>query len=382
MSSTIKAAVNNHFVSADQAGASPLVANRAVAQNWEKFNVIHNSDNTVSFLSIANNKYVTADLNQGTKLIARASTIQAWEKFRKIDRGNGKTALQAVANNLYVSVDLNQGSILYANRTSASGWEEFIVSASDSAPAPAPDNWSLVWSDEFDGADGTAPDPSKWGYDIGGHGWGNKEKQYYTNSTKNAYQDGSGHLVIKAIKENINGMSYSSARLVSKNKGDWMYGKFVVRAKLPYGKGIWPAIWMLPTNYEYGGWPASGEIDIMEQRGSDPLKVMGTVHFGNPWKYIGSNYTLPDNGYHDYSVEWEPNQIRWYVDGKLYQTRNSNEWFSSGGSSPAPFNKKFHFLLNLAVGGDFDGDPDGSTIFPQTMMIDFVRVYSRNTVTK
>ncbi|WP_127508530.1 glycoside hydrolase family 19 protein [Paenibacillus humicus] len=149
MSSTIKAAVNNHFVSADQAGASPLIANRTVAQNWEKFNVIHNSDNTVSFLSIANNKYVTADLNQGTKLIARASTIQAWEKFRKIDRGNGKIALQAVANNLYVSVDLNQGSVLYANRNSASGWEEFIVSASNTAPASAQSGSFIVTEDQF-----------------------------------------------------------------------------------------------------------------------------------------------------------------------------------------------------------------------------------------
>ncbi|NBD24810.1 carbohydrate-binding protein [Paenibacillus glycinis] len=240
------------------------------------------------------------------------------------------------------------------------------------------DNWRLVWSDEFDGANGSPPDPGKWGYDIGGSGWGNNEKQNYTDSTKNAYLDGTGHLVIKAIRENSNGMPYSSARLVSTNKGDWTYGKFEARAKLPRGKGMWPAIWMLPTDWKYGAWPISGEIDIMEQRGSDPLKVMGTIHFGNPWKYIGSSYTLPDEGYHVYAVEWEPNEIRWYVDGNLYQTRQASEWYSSGGPSPAPFNQRFHFLLNLAVGGNFDGDPDGSTSFPQTMTIDYVRAYARD----
>jgi beta-glucanase (GH16 family) len=243
--------------------------------------------------------------------------------------------------------------------------------------------WRLVWSDEFSGPSGSPPDPAKWGYDIGGNGWGNNEKQYYTDSTKNSYLDGSGHLVIKAIKEKINGMSYSSARLVSTKKGDWTYGKFEVRAKLPHGKGMWPAIWMLPTDWEYGAWPISGEIDIMEQRGSDPLKVHGTIHFGNPWKYIGSSYTLPDAGYHVYAVEWEPNEVKWFVDGNLFQTRQSSEWYSSGGASPAPFNKRFHFLLNLAVGGNFDGDPDGATVFPQTMIVDYVRAYEgdRNTGT-
>ncbi len=152
----------------------------------------------------------------------------------------------------------------------------------------ADSRWRLVWSDEFSGISGSAPDPGKWGYDTGGTGWGNNEKQYYTDSTNNAYLDGSGHLVIKAIKENKNGMPYTSARLVSRNKGDWTYGRIEARSKLPTGKGLWPAIWMLPTDWEYGTWPISGETDIMEQRGSDPLKVHGTIHFGNLWKYIGA----------------------------------------------------------------------------------------------
>gem|GEM_PF-221833 len=256
------------------------------------------------------------------------------------------------------------------------------TAGSSTPPASSQDTWHLVWNDEFSGNSGAAPDQSKWGYDLGGGGWGNNEKEYYTNSTNNAYLDGSGHLVIKAIKENIGGLPYSSARLVSRTKGDWTYGKFEVRAKLPAGKGMWPAIWMLPTDWAYGSWPTSGEIDIMEQRGSAPLTVMGTIHFGTPWTYIGGDYTLPDAGYHIYGMEWDPSQIRWYVDGNLYQTRNASEWFSSGGPSPAPFDKRFHFLLNLAVGGNFDGDPDGSTVFPQSMMVDYVRVYDHsNTIT-
>jgi hypothetical protein len=150
MLSQIKSAFNNQFVCADNQGASPLVANRGTAQEWETFNVINNSDRTISFQAVANNKYVTADLNQETKLIARATEIQAWEKFRKIDRGNGKIALQAVANNMYVSADLNNGAVLYANRPSASGWEEFFISSgsgSGSAPS-APQTEGFVVSEQ------------------------------------------------------------------------------------------------------------------------------------------------------------------------------------------------------------------------------------------
>ncbi|MGF7032626.1 beta-glucanase (GH16 family) [Paenibacillus mucilaginosus] len=267
------------------------------------------------------------------------------------------------------------------------------ASAAPAAEAAPTDPWNLVWSDEFNGANGSAPDAAKWSYDIGtgiNGGWGNNERQYYTDSRKNSYiQD--GRLVIKALAESYGGRNYTSARLVTRNKGDWTYGRMVVRAKLPAGnptqlQGIWPAIWMLPTDNVYGTWPVSGEIDIMEMVGrestsSSSQKVWGTLHFGNPWKYINSSYTITNNstnqGFHEYAVEWDPDQIRWYVDSQLFQTRSASEWYSSGAPSPAPFNQRFHLLLNLAVGGDWPGDPTASTVLPQTMEVDYVRVYQR-----
>ncbi|WP_426446548.1 RICIN domain-containing protein [Paenibacillus sp. S-38] len=267
------------------------------------------------------------------------------------------------------------------------------ASAVPAAEAAPTDSWNLVWSDEFSGANGSAPDSAKWSYDLGtgiNGGWGNNERQYYTDSRKNSYiQD--GRLVIKALAESYGGRNYTSARLVTRNKGDWTYGRMVVRAKLPAGspaqlQGIWPAIWMLPTDNVYGTWPVSGEIDIMEMVGRESAsaasqKVWGTLHFGNPWKYINSSYTITNNstngGFHDYAVEWDPDQIRWYVDNQLFQTRSASEWYSSGGASPAPFNQRFHLLLNLAVGGDWPGDPTASTVLPQTMEVDYVRVYQR-----
>lgn len=238
--------------------------------------------------------------------------------------------------------------------------------------------YDLVWHDEFEYTG--APDPDKWGYDIGGHGWGNNELQYYTNSEKNAYVD-NGILEIKAIKESINGNDYSSARLISKGKGDWLYGKIVVRAQLPTGRGTWPAIWMLPTDWEYGGWPKSGEIDIMEHVGYDQGKVHGTVHT-DAFNHLkgtqkGGSVNVPkaSEDFHEYSIEWDENKIDFFIDGVWYYAFSN----TSNGSSEWPFDKRFHLLLNIAVGGSWGGvqgvDP---TVFPQSMKVDFVRVYQKS----
>lgn len=188
--------------------------------------------------------------------------------------------------------------------------------------------------------------------------------------------------MISALRENYRGSRYTSARLVTKNKGDWLYGRFEIRAKLPYGQGIWPAIWMLPTDWEYGGWPISGEIDIMELVGHEPGTVYGTIHYGNPHTYTGAHYSLPAgqtfaDDYHVFALEWEPGEIRWYVDGYPYQTQT--EWFTSStkGVYPAPFDKRFHLILNVAVGGVWPGYPDETTVFPQVMSVDYVRVYQK-----
>ncbi|MGE6753457.1 carbohydrate binding domain-containing protein [Rossellomorea sp. NPDC071047] len=252
--------------------------------------------------------------------------------------------------------------------------------------------WSLMWHDEFNQ---TEIDRGKWTFDIGNGytdangqfipGWGNNEKQYYTDRPENA-KTKDGKLVITAKEEEYEGYSYTSARLKTKGLFSKTYGKFEMKASLPVGKGYWPAFWMLPEDDRYGGWAASGEIDILEAQGSNPHEAIGTIHYGESWpnnKYTGAHYAFEDGSTiadeHVYSVEWEPGEIRWYVDGKLRQTQNN--WYSKGtGTSanftyPAPFDQPFHMLLNLAIGGNFDGDPTEDTMFPQSMNVDYVRVY-------
>jgi beta-glucanase (GH16 family) len=244
--------------------------------------------------------------------------------------------------------------------------------------------WTLVWSDEFDGPQ---IDTTKWNFVDKGDGFGNNELEYYTPRPENAYIE-NGSLIIKALKESYQGNSYTSAKMFTQNKGDWTYGRIEVKTKLPYGQGIWPAIWMMPTDYAlYGGWPGCGEIDIMEYLGHQTGTVYGTLHYGNPWKHTGSSYTLPDgkqfcDDYHVFALEWQPGEFRWYVDGILYQTQN--DWFCKDPKEaleytyPAPFDRQFYLQLNLAVGGTWPGNPNDSTVFPQTMTVDYVRVYKYN----
>jgi beta-glucanase (GH16 family) len=232
-----------------------------------------------------------------------------------------------------------------------------------------------VWADEFS-TDG-APDPAKWGYDIGGSGWGNNELQYYTNSTNNA-SVANGRLSITARKEFRDGKNYTSARLVTKNKGDFLNGRIEVRAKLPSGRGTWPAIWMLPTDWEYGNWPNSGEIDIMEHVGYDPTRVHFSIHTEayNHTKGTqkSTNRIIPTamSEFHKYRVDWTPYAVRGYFDDEFVF-----EFVNEGrGSSTWPFDKKFHLLLNLAIGGSWGGvNGVDDTIFPIIFEIDYVRVY-------
>lgn len=234
----------------------------------------------------------------------------------------------------------------------------------------------LVWSDEFNYAG--APDSAKWNFDLGGHGWGNNELQYYTNDTKNVRVE-NGRLIIEARKDSLENRAYTSSRVVSKHKGDWLYGRIEVRAKLPKGKGTWPAIWMLSTDWKYGGWPASGEIDIMEHVGYDPNVIHGTIHTEayNHVKQTQKEGTVTVPGsqddFHIYTVEWRENKMEFYADNKLYHTvvRDPNDDFKGW-----PFDQKFHLLMNLAVGGNWGGAKGvDESIWPQRMEIDYVRVY-------
>ncbi|MBL7972494.1 MAG: glycoside hydrolase family 16 protein [Prolixibacteraceae bacterium] len=241
-------------------------------------------------------------------------------------------------------------------------------------------DYELVWSDEFNYAG--LPDSKKWSFDTDGNasGWGNNEAQFYTSSRLKNAEVKDGVLRINAIKEDFEGKKYTSARLVTRTKGDWLYGKVEVRAKLPDGRGMWPAIWMLPTDWTYGGWPASGEIDIMENVGYDPFVIVGTAHT-QAYNHVqgtqkSGTINIPDcyTEFHNYILEWEANEYRIYVDSKLFFTfRNEKTGFQAW-----PFDKRFHLLLNVAVGGNWGGAKGiDDSIFPRTMLVDYVRVYQR-----
>ena len=240
----------------------------------------------------------------------------------------------------------------------------------------------LVWADEFN--EEGMPDTLKWGYDLGDGcpevcGWGNNELQYYTDRSENARVE-RGHLVVEAHREPYENKDYTSTRLVSKNKGDWQYGYIEVRAKLPKGTGTWPAIWMLPTKWEYGGWPSSGEIDIMEHVGYNHGYVHGTVHTKAYNHGIGTQrgdsvlVEDPDKAFHIYAIEWTPEKIDFLADGKTYNSFANEE----SGFEAWPFDKPFHLLLNMAVGGDWGGAMGvDTTIWPRRMEVDYVRVYRK-----
>lgn len=241
-------------------------------------------------------------------------------------------------------------------------------------------DYELVWSDEFNYSG--LPDSKKWSYDTGENasGWGNNEAQHYTADRLKNAEVKNGFLNITAVKEDFEGKKYTSARLITKGKGDWLYGKIEVRAKLPDGRGMWPAIWMLPTDWIYGGWPASGEIDIMENVGYDPYVIVGSAHTEsyNHVKGTHKNGTIKIadcyTEFHNYIVEWEAKEYRVYVDDKLYFTfKNENTGYKAW-----PFDKRFHLLLNVAVGGNWGGAQGiDDSIFPRTMTVDYVRVYQR-----
>lgn len=238
--------------------------------------------------------------------------------------------------------------------------------------------WVKVWSDEFNYRG--LPDSTKWGYDVGGSGWGNNELQYYTSKRAENARVLDSVLVIEARKEQWSNRNYTSARLVTRNKGDWTYGRFEIRAKLPAGRGTWPAIWMLPTKGTYGtgGWPDNGEIDIMEHVGYDDGNIHGSTHCKMYYFKIGTQKTatirIPDatSSFHVYALEWNKDKIDMYVDNTKYFTvLNENKGWEAW-----PFDKDFHLILNIAIGGDWGGSKGvDDNIFPQWLAVDYVRVY-------
>jgi beta-glucanase (GH16 family) len=258
-----------------------------------------------------------------------------------------------------------------------------VSGASDAAHQKVNPNWKLVWSDEFDG---DSLDTTKWNYEIDGKGGGNGELEYYTDKPENIHLE-NGHLLITAIKNGTDSEGkthkFTSARITTKGKFSTKYGRFEARIKVPTGKGVWPAFWLMPEDSTYGGWASSGELDIMEEVGDKPNTAFGTIHYGDKWPrnvHTGDKYILPSgilaDDWHVYAVEWEEGVIRWYIDGNLYETQT--KWYTKAAPFPAPFDQNFYIILNFAVGGAWPGKPSADTPFPQTMDVDYVRVYQPN----
>jgi beta-glucanase (GH16 family) len=247
-----------------------------------------------------------------------------------------------------------------------------VAGCSSSTEAPAR---TLVWEDEFNGAAGQLANSANWKFDVGAD-WGNAQLEYDTDRASNASLDGNGHLVITARREQFQGKQYTSARLITLGKQSFKYGRIEGRMKLPRGRGMWPAFWMLGTDFPNVGWPQTGEIDIMENRGQEPSTVIGSLH--GPGYSAGAARTRAktlssarlDNDFHIYAVEWSPEKVEHFIDGTLYFTSTPADV-----KGPWVFDKPFFLILNVAVGGNFVGAPNEFTTFPQAMVIDWVRVY-------
>ena len=261
--------------------------------------------------------------------------------------------------------------------------EEEVVSQNNETNDWEIEGWNIVWQDEFDK---DSLDLTKWSRETGGHGWGNNELQYYTDSDSNSYVE-NGNLVVKAevVSQGIGSSKglryYSSARLRTYGKGDWKYGRIEVKAKVASGQGIWPAIWMLPTDWLFGGWPSSGEIDIMEHVGYDLGVVHGSVHTEaynhkiNTQRSSARKIANVDTEFHVYSIIWDKDKISFFIDDVQYFLFENDQ---QGNYKTWPFDQRFHLLINIAVGGDWPGNPDNSTNFPRTMLVDYVRVYEKS----
>ncbi|MFM7839695.1 MAG: family 16 glycosylhydrolase [Chitinophagaceae bacterium] len=285
-------------------------------------------------------------------------------------RGADQEFYVQLSNPVNCSLDQSKATVVLINKNLL-----FLpVDTAGYASASSYPGLSLIWQDEFSG---TALNGDNWDFDLGNNnGWGNNELEYYTNSTNNAFVS-SGHLIIEARQERSGNFNYTSARLISKGKKEFQYGRIDIRAKLPKGKGIWPALWMLGKNISSVNWPACGEIDILEMLGQEPQKIYASTHWGlntAGHKYYTTSFQSSagsfDEKFHVYSLLWTVDQIRILVDDREFYRLDK-----AGFTDTYPFDKPFFFLLNVAVGGNWPGSPDATTPFPQRMFIDYIRVF-------
>ena len=376
----IRATSTGLFVSADQNRGTwaPLVADRSAVDAWEQFQVVDAGGGFIAFRSIGTGLFVSADQARAAfaPLVADRPSIGTWEQFTWSDLAGGAFTLRGRALNRFVSADLNRGAQLVCDRTAAGAWEQFTWGAvSAPPPAGAPPGFSrLVWSDEFNGSTISS---ANWGFDLGNSGFGNNELQNYTSRSENA-RIVNGMLVIEARRENLGGSAYTSARLKTQGKQSFGINTWVeARINAPEGQGIWPAFWMLGNSISTVGWPSCGEIDIMEIQGQNPFRNFGTIHWadvnGNHASFGGTfnSSSSLTAGFHTYAMSRTGTSIKWYIDRVQYAEAN----ISGGINSTSEFQGPFFILLNVAVGGNFVGSPDGSTVFPQQMQVDWVRVW-------
>jgi beta-glucanase (GH16 family) len=376
----IRASANGLIVSADQNRGTwaPLVADRSTVDAWEQFQVVDGGGGFIAFRSIGTGLFVSADQNRANALVADRGAIGTWEQFTWTDIAGGAFTLKGRALNRFVSADLARASFapLVCDRQAASTWEQFTWGAvGTQAPAGAPPGFSrLVWSDEFNG---TSISTANWGFDLGNGGFGNNELQNYTSRPENARVQ-NGMLIIETRRESLGGSAYTSARLKTQGKQSFGINTWVeARINAPEGQGIWPAFWMLGNSISTVGWPSCGEIDIMEIQGQNPFRNFGTIHWadaGGQHVSFGGIYNSSTSltaGFHTFAISRTGSSIKWYVDRIQYAEAN----ISGGINSTSEFQSPFFILLNVAVGGNFVGSPDGTTVFPQQMQVDWVRVW-------
>jgi hypothetical protein len=376
----IRASANGLFTSADQNRGTwaPLVADRTAVDAWEQFQVVDAGGGFIAFRSIGTGLFVSADQARAAwaPLVADRATIGTWEQFTWSDIAGGAFTLRGRATNRFVSADLNRGAEDVSDLLADRMWEQLRGGAVGSQPpAGAPPGFpNLRWSDEFNGS---TISTANWGFDLGGGGWGNNELQNYTSRTENA-RIANGMLVIETRRENCGGNAYTSARMKTQGKQSFGINTWVeARINAPEGQGIWPAFWMLGNSISTVGWPSCGEIDIMEIQGQNPFRNFGTIHWADQngqhvsFGGIFNSSTSLTAGFHTYAISRTGTSIKWYVDRVQYAEAN----ISGGINSTSEFQGPFFILLNVAVGGNFVGNPDGSTVFPQQMQVDWVRVW-------
>ncbi|WP_224366361.1 family 16 glycosylhydrolase [Hyalangium versicolor] len=385
---SLKACLNGKFISADgNLGAdAPLVADRAAAQGWELFQVVDGGGGTVALRVSETGKYVSADTNLGAKLVANRTTVGDWERFDWVDFGNGTVGLKARSTGKYVSTDQNRGANLplYADRATAGCWESFTPTVQGGGGGGGTGQWVQIWSDEFDG---TSVNTTNWNIVTNVHV--NNEQQQYTTSGNNI-QVSNGTLKLIARKESNNGYPFTSGRLESGGKREFRHGAVEARLKMPVGAGLWPAFWMLGNDINTVGWPACGELDIMENVGYGDW-VSGALHGPGYYGNTPINGRFYPNSsvanWHTYRTEYSPNDIKWLIDGVVVKTTTKAEVSQYGAWQ---YDKPLFIILNLAVGGGYPNGINGATSpyfgvpqstsdliarTPQVFEVDYVRVF-------